>query len=401
MRRIIFVDDEQELLDSLRARLYKRRNVWEMVFVNSAAAAFEAMEQRTFDVIVTDVRMPGMDGRELLSKVKTRWPEAVRIVLSGFAEQAQLLQLVSLAQQYLSKPCDTQQLENTIERCLQLRGLLHGESLRAVVGRVGSLPTMPKVYAQLQAVLADPAVSTAKVAEVVARDPAIAAKILQVVNSAFFRHPKTITRIKDAVTHLGFGSIRNLVMSAEIFAKWEHAAGPQRLDSEQLQTHALATAAACAALAAGTPLAEDAWLVGLIHDIGYWVFIQQNSKQLVQVLETAEQQHISSYEAEQRVIGATHAEAGAYLLGLWGLPYPLVEAVAYHHAPRAVAQNSFDLLGILVTAHSLLDGHRHALQISSELEADLDQAYFASLNPPYDLEEARRRVHAACSQTPS
>jgi HD-like signal output (HDOD) protein len=251
---------------------------------------------------------------------------------------------------------------------------------------------MPKVYAQLQAALADPGVSTKIVADIIAHDPAIATKVLQVVNSAFFRQPKPMTRIKDAVAHLGFGSIRNLVMSAEIFSKWD-GAGAQGIDSEELQMHALATAAACAALAAGTPLAEDAWLVGLIHDIGYWVLIQQNPAQLVRALKAAQEQGISSYEGEQQIIGATHAQAGAYLLGLWGLPIPLVEAVAYHHTPRAVAQSGFDLLGILVTAHALLDNHQHGLQISSEMTMNFDEEYFASLNPPYDLAEARRRVH--------
>jgi HD-like signal output (HDOD) protein len=392
VKRIVFVDDEQELLDSLRVRLHKRRSSWDMVFVNSAAAAFESMAAQPADLIVTDVRMPGMDGRELLSTVKTRWPQTVRLVLSGFAEQAQLLQLVSLAQQYLSKPCNTQQLENTIERCLQLQSLLDGEQLRSVVGRVSSLPTMPKVYAQLQTALADPGVSTKMVADIIAHDPAIATKVLQVVNSAFFRQPKPITRIKDAVAHLGFGSIRNLVMSAEIFSKWDGAGSPG-VDSEELQMHALATATACAALAAPTSLAEDAWLVGLIHDIGYWVLIQQNPSHLQRALAEAQQQGISSYDAERQVIGATHAEAGAYLLGLWGLPIPLVEAVAFHHTPRAVAQSSFDLLGILVTAHALLGNHQHALQINGEMSNEFDEAYFISLNPPYDLAEARRRVH--------
>ncbi len=401
MKRIIFVDDELELLSSLRARLHKRRGEWDMVFLSSAAAAFESMEQQPADLIVTDVRMPGMSGRELLSTVKLRWPNTIRIVLSGYAEQMQLLQLVSLAQQYLSKPCDTQQLENIIDRCFQLRNLLQGENLRSLVGRVGTLPAMPKVYAQLQAALADPGVSTKIVADIIAHDAAIATKVLQVVNSAFFRLPKPMTRIKDAVAHLGFGSIRNLVMSAEIFSKWGHSAGPQRLDSEQLQTHALATAAACAALAAGTPLAEDAWLTGLIHDIGYWVLIQECPKDLVRVLDLAEDQHISSYQAEQQVIGATHAEVGAYLLGVWGLPFPLVEAVAYHHAPRTVAQHSFDLLGMLVVAHSLLDNHQHALQLSSEMSVSVDEEYFASLNPPYDLTEAKRRVQTAHSTSTS
>lgn len=401
MKRVLFVDDEPELLNSLRVRLYKRRNDWDMVFARSASEAFEAMAKQPADLIVTDVRMPGMDGRELLSNVKARWPETIRIVLSGYTEQMQLLQLVSLAQQYLSKPCDVGQLENIIDRCFRLQDLLRAEQLCSIVGRIGALPAMPKIYAQLQAALADPGVSTKLVADIIARDPAIAAKVLQVVNSAFFRLPKRVSRIKDAVAHLGFGSIRNLVMSAEIFSKWEHSAGPQRLDSEQLQTHALATAAACAALAAGTSQAEDAWLTGLIHDIGYWVLIQECPTELIRVLDSAQAQGISSYQAEQQVIGATHAEVGAYLLGLWGLPLPLIEAVAYHHTPRVIAQNSFDLLGILTVAHALLDNHRHALQISGEMTAGIDVDYFASLNPPYDLDEAKRRVQTAQSMPAS
>lgn len=392
MKRILFVDDERELLNSLRARLYKRRSEWEMVFVESAAAALAEMEKTPADLIVTDVRMPGMDGREFLSIVKVRWPKTIRIVLSGYAEQIQLLQLVSLAQQYLSKPCDVLLLENIIERCLHLHDLLEGEQLRSVVGRVSSLPTMPKVYAQLQAALAEPDISTAKMAGIIAQDAAIATKILQVANSAFFRLPKPMSRIKDAVAYLGFGSIRNLVMSAEVFSQWQHTSGPQALQAEQLQTHALASAAACAALAAGTPLADDAWLTGLVHDIGYWVLMKECPAQLQQALQLANAEGISTYAAEKQIIGATHAEVGAYLLGVWGLPYSLVEAVAYHHTPQAVAHHAFDLLGILVVAHSLLDQHRHALPLSSEMNTEIDADYFAGLHPPYDLQEARHRV---------
>lgn len=392
MKRILFVDDEPELLNSLRARLYKRRSEWDMVFVNSAAAAFTEMEKQAADLIVTDVRMPGMDGREFLSIVKVRWPKTIRIVLSGFAEQGQLLQLVSLAQQYLSKPCDVQQLENIIERCFRLHDLLQGEHLRSVVGRVSSLPTMPKVYAQLQAALVEPDISTAKVAGIIAQDAAISTKVLQVANSAFFRLPKPMTRIKDAVAYLGFGSIRNLIMSAEIFSQWQYSSGPQALQAEQLQTHALATAAACAALASGTPVVDDAWLTGLVHDIGYWILMKECPTELGQALQLAAAQGISTYAAEQQLIGATHAEVGAYLLGVWGLPYPLVEAVAYHHTPQTVAHHEFDLLSMLVVAHSLLDHHRHALPLNSEMSTDIDADYFAGLHAPYDLQEARQRV---------
>lgn len=394
MKRILFVDDEPELLNSLRARLHKRRGEWNMVFLNSAAEVVAELEKQPADMIVTDVRMPGMDGRELLSVIKTRWPKTIRIVLSGFAEQLQLLQLIALAHQYISKPCDAQQLENLIERCFRIHGLLQGEPLRALVGGIGTLPTMPKVYSQLQAALSQPDASIAKVADIIAQDAAISIKILQVVNSAFFRLPKPMARIKDAVAYLGFSSIRNLTMSAEIFSAWQDTAGPSGLDAEQLQTHALATAAACSALAAGTPLADDAWLAGLVHDIGYWILMQECPTELSRALEVARVQGISSYQAEQQVIGATHAEVGAYLLGLWGLPYPLVEAVAYHHAPQLVTQHSFDLLGILAVAHSLLDPQgTQTLQLSSEMTPCVDADYFAGLNPPYDWQEAQRRVH--------
>lgn len=401
MKRILFVDDEPELLNSLRARLYKRRGEWDMVFVSSAAAAFEALEQQAADLIVTDIRMPDIDGRELLSVMKARWPKTVRIVLSGYSEQMQLLQLVSLAHQYLSKPCDAQQLENIIERCLRLQNLLTGERLRSVVGSIGALPAMPKIYAQLQTALSDPDISTAKLADIIAHDPAIATKLLQVANSSFFRLSKPMTRIKDAVAYLGFGSIRNLVLSAEIFAKWDSSADLPGLHTEQLQAHALASAAACAALAAGTRLADDAWLAGLIHDIGYWILLQKCPQELNRALALAQIQGIATYTAEQQIIGATHAEVGAYLLGLWGLPYALVEAVAYHHVPQTIAQNSLDLLGMLATAHTLLDKKPPALQLSSELLADIDADYFASLNPPFDWQEAQRRVQATYSTSAS
>lgn len=400
MKRIIFVDDEQELLNSLRARLHKRRHEWEMVFISNGADAFVELEKQPADLIVTDVRMPGIDGRELLTLLKSHWPETIRIVLSGHSDQLQQLQLISLAHQYISKPCNAQQLENVIDRCFALQDLLRNDKLRSLVGRISSLPTMPKIYSEMQTVLAQPDASTAKLADIINRDAAIATKVLQVANSSFFRLSKPMTRIKDAVGYLGFSSIRNLVMSAEIFCKWENAGGPHGLDAERLQAHALATAAACSALAAKTPLADDAWLVGLIHDIGYWVLIKECPADLLKVLALAESQQISTYAAEQQIIGATHAEVGAYLLGLWGLPYALIEAVAYHHTPYAVAHHSFDLLGILTVAHSLLDTeHKNALRLNSEINSEIGADYFASLNAPFDWEEATRRVHSTYSDS--
>ena len=187
MKRILFVDDEPNVLDGLRTRLHRLHKKWDMTFVQSGPIAIETMQQQPCDVIVTDMRMPGMNGAELLAIVSRRWPETIRIVLSGYAELQQAIRLVPFAHQYLSKPCQPLQLENLIDRCLLLHGLLSEPGLRSVVGRLRALPTPPRIYTALQSIVNDDNVTLADVAKLVAADAALAARVLQIVNSAFFR----------------------------------------------------------------------------------------------------------------------------------------------------------------------------------------------------------------------
>src|SRR5690606_8031014 len=145
-----FVDDDRLLLDGLRGRLHTLRDAWEMVFVESGPRAITELEQGKFDVIVTDMRMPGMDGLELLKVVRERWPEVMRIVLSGYSDTGASGRLLTEAHQYLSKPCDAAQLTAAIARCEELHARLAGAKLRALVGSIGGLPSMPKISAALR-----------------------------------------------------------------------------------------------------------------------------------------------------------------------------------------------------------------------------------------------------------
>jgi HD-like signal output (HDOD) protein len=399
MKHIVFVDDEKELLEGLRARLYKHRNDWRMQFVLSGPEALAIFENEPVDLIVSDVRMPGMDGGQLLTLVKQRWPTAMRIIVSGYSDPVQAVRLTSLAHQYVAKPCDDRQLENIIERCFNLQALLSQEALRQMVGRIGHLPAMPKTYGRLQAALSQPAVTAGEVADIVNADAAIAGKVLQITNSAFFRLRKPMVRIKDAVTYLGFATIRNLVLSAEIFAQWKIPHELRDIDPQQLQTHAQASAAACKALAGGRVSADDAWLAGLLHDIGYWILVEECPQQLKQALELSRAEGLPLFECERRTTGASHAEIGAYLLGLWGLPYPIVEAVALHHTPATVAAHGFDLLGALAVSHALLEPvSAHAVPAAGGNDRGVDESYLATLNAPFDWQEAERRVHAIALQ---
>jgi len=258
MKSILFVDDERELLDGLRARLYKHRKDWTMQFAASGDEAIAILEKQPMDLIVSDVRMPGMDGGQLLTVVKQRWATTMRIIVSGYSDPLQAARLTSLAHQYVAKPCEERQVENIIERCFNLQALLAQESLRSIVGRIGRLPAMPKTYARLQAALAKPTVTAAEIGDIVMADAAIATKVLQITNSAFFRLRKPIVRVKDAVTYLGFATIRNLVLCAEIFSEWKVPKELADLDPDHLQQHAQYSAAACKSLAGGRVSADDA-----------------------------------------------------------------------------------------------------------------------------------------------
>ncbi|MEJ1960464.1 MAG: response regulator [Gammaproteobacteria bacterium] len=393
MKRILFVDDEPQLLDGLRTRMRRMRGAWEMEFAPSGQDAIARLELNPFDVIVVDQRMPEMDGATLLHVVLTRWPRTVRIVLSGYAELEQTMRLVPVAHQYISKPCDPVRLENAIERCLGLQQLLQRPALREAVGRLGPLPPAPATFAQLQVAMSSETSSVGEIARLVARDTIITAKLLQIVNSGFFRLPRRISSVEQAVSYLGLNTVRNLVVSAEVFAKWPNGGPDSSATLAFLQDHASLTAAAVVRLMPGSPFVSDALLAALLHDIGYWVLIHGCSDELCSARALAVSESIPLDIAEQRVLGASHAEIGAYLLGIWGFPSSIVEAVAHHHSPHGVPQHEFDALAALCIAHALVEpaenGAFPALSVPhSEISAD----YLETVSAPFSWEEAKGRV---------
>lgn len=346
-RAVLLVDDDQDILNGLKARLYAQRATWKMSFAAGGKQALEALAGDHFDVIVSDMRMPEMDGAALLRKVQEQYPEVVRIVLSGQADQETAVRAVPVAHQFLAKPCEPGVLEHVINRACDLRDVVGDEQVSSIVGRVETLPPFPRLYSQLVATLADEHATAADVARILSQDVAMCAKTLQMVNSAFFRISRRITKVEEAVVYLGLGTVKQLVLAAEVFAC------PRPDDElveflEQLQDHALWVARAAAALAPDDAIREEAFMAGLLHDIGKLVLAVELPEVMDEVLATAADQGCTVMAAEQAVFGATHAEIGGYLLGLWGLPLQVVEAVASHHRPSRVEANGF---GVLASTH--------------------------------------------------
>jgi putative nucleotidyltransferase with HDIG domain len=379
-KRILFVDDEPFILEGLRDLLRRHRRTWNMVFALGGEAAIAELNADDYDVVISDMRMPGIDGAALLRHVQEEHPEGIRIVLSGHAEQEAALRAVPVAQQFLNKPASAALLENTIERALQLRALINDQVVRRVVGRLEALPSLPSIYMELTSVLADERSGARDVAVVVEKDPSMAAKVLQLVNSGFFGLGRRISSIEQAVSYLGLIMIKNLALSVKVFEPWRQSR-VSGFSPETLRSHSLSVADLASRMAGPDRLsADDAFTAGLLHDVGKLVLALEVPEQLAAAVETSRRDGTPVHEAEQELSGVTHAEIGAYLLGLWGLPNPVIEAVANHHVPRRVPQQSFDTLTAVHVADALVH----------ELEADpknstggapslVDQDYLAQL----------------------
>lgn len=336
-KQILFVDDEPNVLSGLRRMLRPLRNEWDIETTESGEAALALLDKTSFDVIVSDMRMPGMDGSQLLNEVMQRFPQVVRIVLSGQSDQESILRSVGPTHQYLSKPCDTETLKSTIDRALSLRDMLANSTLRQLTSKLQSLPSLPTLYNDVLNELRSSEPSIEKIGRIIAKDISMTAKLLQLVNSAFFGFYKNITDPTRAIMILGLDKIKSLVLSIHIFSSMNQSES-KRFNLDALWRHNLQSghcAKEIAKLVSSEKIFwEESYMAGLLHDIGKLILMANLPDEFEQALNKAKNQDDEFIHSEQAIFGATHAEVGAYLLGLWGLPNSIVEAVAFHHEPQ-------------------------------------------------------------------
>jgi len=366
--RILFVDDEPLFLDSLRAVLRRKRDVWEMFFADSAEAALDLLATTPVDVVVSDMRMPEMDGAEFLRRVQELDPGAARLVLSGHADPEMLERAAPVAQQYLAKPCPGDRLRGVLERVCELQQALNNRAVRERVGRVGRLPALSKSYVLLRAAVASPSVKMEQIIPIVEREPVMSAKLLQLANAPYFRAEGPITSVAEAVGVLGLDLVLRLPMMLNAFAGdggagddagADHvaddtcvAAGFSLLD---LQQASIATARLAARFAQNRSDADLAFTAGLLHEMGRILLAREAPAESGAVLRDAMASGRPITEIERERFGTTHAEVGAYALGMWGLPLPAVEAVAYHHAIPAGRRAEMKIAALVHAADVLLE----------------------------------------------
>lgn len=357
MKRVLFVDDEPHVLQGLRRMLHPMRQEWSMRFETSGEQALEACRAEPLDVVVSDMKMPGMDGVEILDEVKRLQPHTVRIVLSGEASKANVLRSFGVSHQYLSKPCDPGLLKQTIARAEACRDLLANDSLQGLISQMDSLPVLPKLFEEVVREVQDPNCSLPRVGRIIQQDIGMSAKILQIINSAYFALKHRVTNVERAVSYLGLDTITSLLLGLNVFSQYRGATVPG-FHVDSLWEHSLRTAMLAKVLAEhegfDRQTQDDAYMAAVLHDAGKLVLASNVPERYAEVL-----RHVSEgagvSEAETAILGTTHAEVAAYVLQLWGLPDAIVEAVAYHARPAECPQKTAGCLMLVHAASGLAE----------------------------------------------
>ena len=379
-KQILFVDDEPLILKGLQRTLRKMRTEWDMAFASNGKEALDILDQQSMDVIVSDLKMPEMDGMQLLTEVKARHPQVVRIILSGHTEHEVTLRSVQYAHQNLTKPCDAEILKQTLAKLFALRDILADEAVKKIVSQIGSLPSLPSIYSAIIEEMHSEDPSLKKVGDIISKDLSMTAKILQVVNSVFFGLSRKIGSPQEAVVLLGLETIKALVLSVKIFAEFSQKKYAW-FNIDALFNHSMSVSAYAKAIVKNEKLGQDllihSLMAGLLHDLGKLILATNFQEPYQQVLTGAQGSDRNLLDLEYEAFGTSHAEIGAYLMGLWSLETPIIEAIAFHHCPaNSMSQN----MGLLTAVHvgNAID-HNGQAPTNGNTDLQFDAQYLESL----------------------
>jgi HD-like signal output (HDOD) protein/ActR/RegA family two-component response regulator len=330
---VLFADDDPQLLDALRAALRRERRIYDLVFVTRSAEALEVLATHPVDVVIADLRMPDMDGVELLGRIRTQYPTVVRYALTADGTEDTVRRAMPLVHRWLSKPCDRSRLIEALAAAVRYRRLLADPVLAAAVTGIESLPAVPRLYGAVMALAASDDASAERVAQVAGSDPAIAAKLLQLANSAFATGER-IDDLPSAVVRVGLTNIAQLVLSQEVLGQMA-AVGPiPGFGTDGMR----AFASEVGELAAEIARPEDAMaarVAGLLHATGLLIEAAIVGDRLAEAYAHALDAGTSLVEAERELFGLAHPDIAGHLLSIWGLPEHLVDAVTgAYDAPR-------------------------------------------------------------------
>lgn len=378
--KILFVDDDAKVLESIENQLFLKLESWEMQFASSGEQAMTMMEESEFDVVVSDMRMPGMDGASLLSQIRDNWPNAMRIVLSGHAVPEAAIAAMPYAHQYLAKPCKQETLIETIDNALKIRDTSDDPDVRLGVSKVMDLPTHLGVYTELVTVMEDEQTDFEDVAAVIEKDPSLTMKVMFVANSALFATANPAESTFEAVQRLGGQALKMLVLAVEISGlidDGEDEAAVERREHQERVTQIMGT------LLSDHPRDQmSGAIAAILHDLGFMVFMNFITERYEDKVLSKADCKAHRVELEIQEFGVSYAELGSLLLKLWRLPDPVINAVAHQHS-----KNKEDFADAPVSAALMLADF---LVEDTDVEEHIDE--IVELLPEVEVNIWRERI---------
>ena len=352
--RVLFLDEHPASLAQLRAAVAGEAGNWASEFADTAEAALVALERDPFDVLVTALDLHSAEPAVFLRQVRERYPHLARIALSGHSDRAAVVRTLDTIHRHLAKPCEPDALRAAIRQAHEFSQLLAAPGIRAIVNRMSSVPTPGTAVSSVLAELNSPMASAASISALVSEDPALTAQLLRLVNSPVFSLAREITSAFTAVTLLGFDTVGALCLGSRVFSSVD-ARTLRRTKLAALFPHSVRTANLARAITLEVGGDEEeggkAFAAGVLHDIGKLVLATNFTREYEEIAEytAAEERR----QEELRRLGASHDRVGGYLLALWGVPMPIVEAVAFHHDPSHHRAYGFSPLSAVHVANAV------------------------------------------------
>lgn len=368
--RILFAGDKVSILEPLKSMLLSVNNDWDIHYADSEETALQILEKCEFDMLISDMHMPENEGISILEKVKTKYPAILRIVISGVKDRDLMLKATQHAHQFLTMPDDAQSLRKKIEKIYSLQTYLHNSKITGVINSIKSLPGLPGLYLQIEEEINKINPSFKRIEELISKDMIMTVKILQLVNSAFFGLPVKIINPLQAINFLGLGTIKSLVLMVHLFSP-DDPNHPLGRYINKLWDHSLKVAKFSKMMAveetSEPKIVEETYIGGLLHDLGKIVFWQMDGY-FADMERVQNEYHITSSEAEYVLYHTSHAEVGAYLMGIWGLPENLIEIVCFHHNPSLTNTKTLNSLAMVHLSDHILNAGPLDLKFVEELK---------------------------------
>ena len=373
---ILFVDDDPLILRGLQRSLDEYDEYWRVEYAQSGNEALSKLAEMKFDAVVTDMLMPVMNGLTLLKQVQDRYPGVLRFILSGNTNDYQSIQSVNLVHQMFPKPCEMEMVFLNVERSCRLKDSLSEPNLVRIITSIHTLPSKPALYDKLIEELQNNEPNMKIVGEIIAQDTAMTAKVLQLVNSAFFGLSDKISNPQRAVSLIGLNTTKALVLTSHVFSEYENRKNVP-VSILKLWDHSMMVSSIAKHIAADLGLSKDdqenAQVAGILHDIGK--LLELKVPKMASMMRFQTKRVLISTEYE--ILNTSHAEMGAYLLGIWGIPTNIVEAIMYHHYPSRQIGNETTILTALHLANGLLN--MCVFENKTEYNSYLDMKYLEKI----------------------